>query len=39
MSEKPSFLAELKRCNVYNVAVAYAVVSWLFRAFEALGVS
>jgi hypothetical protein len=24
-----SFLAELKRRNVYKVAVAYAVVSWL----------
>ena len=29
MSEKPSFFAELKRRNVYKVAVAYAVVSWL----------
>jgi TolB-like protein/Tfp pilus assembly protein PilF len=29
MSEKPSFFAELKRRNVYKVAVAYAVVGWL----------
>jgi len=29
MSEKPSFLSELKRRNVYKVAVAYAVVAWL----------
>jgi adenylate cyclase len=29
MSGKPSFFAELKRRNVYKVAVAYAVVSWL----------
>jgi TolB-like protein/Flp pilus assembly protein TadD len=29
MSEKPSFFAELKRRNVYKVAVAYAVVAWL----------
>ncbi|MEY2578772.1 MAG: eukaryotic-like serine/threonine-protein kinase [Verrucomicrobiota bacterium] len=29
MSDKPSLLAELKRRNVYKVAVAYAVVSWL----------
>jgi TolB-like protein/Tfp pilus assembly protein PilF len=29
MSEKSSFFAELKRRNVYKVAVAYAVVSWL----------
>ncbi len=29
MSEKPSFFAELKRRNVYRVAVAYAVVAWL----------
>jgi hypothetical protein len=26
MSEKPSFFAELKRRNVYKVAVAYIVV-------------
>ena len=26
MSDKPSFFAELKRRNVYKVAVAYAVV-------------
>jgi TolB-like protein/Tfp pilus assembly protein PilF len=43
MSDKPSFLGELKRRNVYKVAVAYAVVSWLliqaasilFPTFEA----
>jgi hypothetical protein len=29
MSENPSFFAELKRRNVYKVAVAYAVVAWL----------
>jgi hypothetical protein len=29
MSEKPSFFPELKRRNVYKVAVAYAVVAWL----------
>src|SRR5947209_493432 len=29
MSEKPSFVAELKRRNVYKVAVAYAVVGWV----------
>jgi TolB-like protein/Tfp pilus assembly protein PilF len=29
MHEKPSFFAELKRRNVYKVAVAYGVVSWL----------
>jgi hypothetical protein len=29
MSGKPSFLSELKRRNVYKVAVAYAIVSWL----------
>jgi tetratricopeptide (TPR) repeat protein len=29
VSDKPSFLAELKRRNVYKVAVAYSVVSWL----------
>ena len=29
MSEHPSFFSELKRRNVYKVAVAYAVVSWL----------
>ena len=29
MNEKHSFLAELKRRNVYKVAVAYGVVAWL----------
>jgi TolB-like protein/Tfp pilus assembly protein PilF len=29
MNEKPSFFSELKRRNVYKVAVAYAVVGWL----------
>ena len=28
MSEKPSFFAELKRRNVYKVAVAYLVAGW-----------
>src|SRR6476620_2589671 len=43
MSEKPSFFSELKRRNVYKIAVAYAVVAWLliqaasilFPTFEA----
>ncbi|MEO8044697.1 MAG: hypothetical protein ABI674_07300, partial [Spartobacteria bacterium] len=43
MSDKPSFFSELKRRNVYKVAVAYVVVAWLllqaasifFPAFEA----
>ena len=30
MSDKPSFFAELQRRNVYKVAVAYAIVGWLF---------
>jgi adenylate cyclase len=29
MSDKPSLFTELKRRNVYKVAVAYAVVGWL----------
>src|SRR5437016_2604533 len=29
MSDKPSFFSELKRRNVYKVAVAYVVVAWL----------
>src|SRR3954466_2995578 len=29
MSDKSSFFSELKRRNVYKVAVAYAVVGWL----------
>ncbi|HEX5491108.1 MAG TPA: hypothetical protein VFX07_07610 [Candidatus Udaeobacter sp.] len=29
MSNRPSFLLELKRRNVYKVAVAYAIVGWL----------
>jgi hypothetical protein len=29
MSDKSSFFAELKRRNVYKVAIAYAVVGWL----------
>ena len=28
MNEKPSFFAELKRRNVYKVAVAYIVAGW-----------
>lgn len=43
MTEKPSFFSELKRRNVYKVAVAYAVIAWLlvqaasilFPTFEA----
>jgi hypothetical protein len=26
----PNFFAELKRRNVYKVAIAYGVVAWLF---------
>jgi TolB-like protein/Tfp pilus assembly protein PilF len=45
MSDKPSFFAELKRRNVYKVAIAYAVIGWLlvqagsilFPTFEAPG--
>jgi TolB-like protein len=29
MTDRPSFFSELKRRNVYKVAVAYAVVAWL----------
>ena len=29
MSDKPSVFAELKRRNVYKVAITYAVVAWL----------
>jgi TolB-like protein/Flp pilus assembly protein TadD len=29
MSDKPSLFAELKRRNVYKVAISYAVVGWL----------
>ena len=29
MSDRPSFFAELKRRNVYKVAVGYGVVGWL----------
>jgi TolB-like protein len=29
MSDRPTFFGELKRRNVYKVAVAYAVVGWL----------
>ena len=29
MNDEPSFFAELKRRNVYKVAVAYGVVAWL----------
>ena len=28
MSNRPSFFAELKRRNVYKVAIAYAVTGW-----------
>src|SRR5437773_3284555 len=43
MSKEPSIFAELKRRNVYKVAIAYAVVAWLliqaasifFPAFDA----
>jgi adenylate cyclase len=42
-----NFFAELKRRNVYKVAIAYAVVAWLlmqiasqiFPFFEAIGYS
>ena len=39
MSEKPSFFAELKRRNVYKVAVAYAVVGWLLGSSRDAGFS
>ena len=29
VSDKPSFFAELKRRNVYRLAVAYALAAWL----------
>ena len=29
MTEKRSFFSELKRRNVYKIAVAYAIVGWL----------
>ena len=29
MSQGPSFFAELKRRNVYKVAIAYIVVGWV----------
>ena len=29
MTERRSFFAELKRRNVYKVAITYAVVAWL----------
>jgi hypothetical protein len=29
MSEKSSFFSELRRRNVYKLAIAYAVASWL----------
>jgi hypothetical protein len=29
MSDKPSFFAELKRRDVYKVAIAHGVVAWL----------
>ncbi len=43
MSENRSFFSELKRRNVYKVAITYAVVAWLlsqaasilFPTFEA----
>ena len=35
MSDRPSFFAELKRRNVYKVAVAYAVVGWLVMQIAA----
>ncbi len=35
MSDKPSFFAELKRRNVYKVAIAYAVVGWLVMQIAA----
>ena len=32
MTDRRSFFAELKRRNVYKVAVAYAIVGWLIWA-------
>ena len=34
MSEKPSFFSELKRRNIYKVAVAYAVVGWSLHTVD-----
>ena len=39
MSDKPSFFSELKRRNVYKVAVAYAVVGWLLVQSRDAGLS
>jgi hypothetical protein len=40
MSDKPSVFAELKRRNVYKVAVAYAFVLWrLVRLVQAAPVA
>jgi hypothetical protein len=33
MSDRPSFFGELKQRNVYKVAVAYAVVTWLLIGY------
>jgi len=37
MREKRSFFAELKRRNVYKVAIAYATVEWLVRQIGNIG--
>jgi len=37
MSEKPSFFGELKRRNVYKVAIAYATVEWLVMQIGNIG--
>jgi hypothetical protein len=37
MSEKPSFFSELKRRNVYKVAIAYATVAWLVMQIGNIG--
>jgi hypothetical protein len=36
MNEKHSFSSELKRRNVYKVAVAYAVIAWLLIQAESI---
>ncbi len=32
---RSNFFAELKRRNIYKVAVAYAVIAWLFEMISA----
>jgi hypothetical protein len=39
MNNRASFFAELKRRNVYKVAVAYAVIGWLLVQIATPGLS